>query len=163
MSTLTAEKDLDQLTLTFVAEFDATPERVWRIWADPRQLERWWGPPTWPATFPQHELVVGSESAYYMTGPEGERAHGWWEITSVDEPNRLTYDDGFADADGTHSEGMGVVHALVTLEERPGGGTRMTVENRFDSLEDLEQQLAMGMEEGMGQAMTQIDAILAES
>jgi hypothetical protein len=32
--------------LVLVAEFDAPIERVWQLWADPRQLERWWGPPT---------------------------------------------------------------------------------------------------------------------
>jgi uncharacterized protein YndB with AHSA1/START domain len=160
MSTLTAEKDLDQLTLTFVAEFDAPPSRVWEIWEDPRQLERWWGPPTWPATFSRHELSPGSESAYFMTGPDGERAHGWWEITAVRAPESLSYDDGFADEHGARQEGMGVVHATVTLEAL-GTGTRMTIENRFDSLEQLEQLLAMGMEEGMGQAMGQIDALLA--
>lgn len=161
MSTLTAEKDLDQLTLTFVAEYAAPPARVWQIWEDPRQLERWWGPPTWPATFPKHELVTGSKSSYYMTGPDGERAHGWWEITSVDAPNGFTYDDGFADEQGARAEGTAVVHATVTLEDLDGG-TRMTINNRFDSVEDLEQLVTMGMEEGMGQAMTQIDAILAE-
>lgn len=161
MSTLTAEKDLDQLTLTFVAEYAAPPARVWQIWEDPRQLERWWGPPTWPATFPKHELVTGSESSYYMTGPDGERAHGWWEITSVDAPNGFTYDDGFADEHGARAGGTAVVHATVTLEDIDGG-TRMTINNRFDSVEDLEQLVAMGMEEGMGQAMTQIDAILGE-
>jgi len=160
MSTLTTEKDLDQLTLTFVAEFDAPPSRVWQIWEDPRQLERWWGPPTLPATFTRHDLSTGSESAYFMTGADGERAHGWWEITSVAAPDTFSYDDGFADEHGGHQEGLGVVHATVTLEA-VGSGTRMIIENRFESVEHLEELLAMGMEAGMAQAMTQIDDVLA--
>jgi uncharacterized protein YndB with AHSA1/START domain len=32
-------KDFDSLSLTLVAEFDAPIERVWQLWADPRQLE----------------------------------------------------------------------------------------------------------------------------
>src|SRR3712207_7455265 len=48
-------KDLEALTLTAESEFDATPERVWQLWADPRQLERWWGPPGYPATFDKHD------------------------------------------------------------------------------------------------------------
>ena len=38
-------KDLDALTLTIVADFAAPVERVWQLYADPRQLEQVWGPP----------------------------------------------------------------------------------------------------------------------
>ena len=48
MSVVSVEKDFDSLSLTLVADFDAPIERVWQLWADPRQLERWWGPPTPP-------------------------------------------------------------------------------------------------------------------
>ena len=43
MSVTAVRKDPDQLTMTVDAEFDASPERVWQLWSDPRQLERWWG------------------------------------------------------------------------------------------------------------------------
>jgi uncharacterized protein YndB with AHSA1/START domain len=43
------DKDLDAHTMTVHAEFDASASRVWPLYADPRQLERTWGPPTWPA------------------------------------------------------------------------------------------------------------------
>ena len=51
MTVTAVRKDPDTLTMTLDAEFEAPPERVWQLWADPRQLERWWGPPTYPATF----------------------------------------------------------------------------------------------------------------
>jgi len=89
------------LTLTIVADLAAPPERAWQVWVDPRQLERWWGPPTWPATFVQHDVVVDGRSSYYMTGPDGEKAHGWWRFLSVDEPRSLEFEDGFADDAGT--------------------------------------------------------------
>ncbi len=50
MTVTTVDTDLDARTLTLVAEFDAPVERVWELWADPRKLERWWGPPGYPAT-----------------------------------------------------------------------------------------------------------------
>jgi uncharacterized protein YndB with AHSA1/START domain len=82
MTVVSTQTDTEALTLTFVAEFDASVERVWQMWQDPRQLERWWGPPTWPATFDRHDFVQGGRSSYYMTGPEGEKARGWWVTTS---------------------------------------------------------------------------------
>ena len=47
-------KDAESLTMTINATFDAPVERVWQVWNDPRQLERWWGPPEYPATFERH-------------------------------------------------------------------------------------------------------------
>ncbi len=41
MTVVSTHKDAEALTLTFVAEFDAGVERVWQVWQDPRQLERW--------------------------------------------------------------------------------------------------------------------------
>ncbi len=78
MTVVSSVKDADVLRLTLVAEFNATPERVWDVWEDPRKLERWWGPPMYPATFTRHDFTVGGESRYYMTGPDGHMPHGWW-------------------------------------------------------------------------------------
>ena len=74
MTVLSTTPDTEARTLTVVAEFAAPPARVWQLWSDPRQLERWWGPPTWPATFVEHDLVPGGSARYVMTGPEGEQA-----------------------------------------------------------------------------------------
>jgi uncharacterized protein YndB with AHSA1/START domain len=161
MPVISSKKDLDALTLTFVAEFDAPIERVWQLWRDPRQLERWWGPPGWPATFDEQEFEVGRRASYYMTGPEGEKAHGWWEVTALDAPNRFEYDDGFADETGRPDEAAGTGHGVVTLES-VGDKTRMSVVSSFQSLEQLQQMMEMGMEDGMREAMGQIDALLAE-
>lgn len=161
MTVVSSHKDPQALTLTFVAEFNANVERVWQIWEDPRQLERWWGPPTWPATFDRHDFTEGGRSTYYMTGPEGEKAHGWWVTTSIQPPNRLEFDDGFADENGEPTGDLGATHGVVTLEQTDGK-TRMTAVTTFESLEQLEQMAAMGMEEGLTQALEQVDALLAE-
>ena len=100
MTVIETTRDTETLTLRIVAEFAAPPARVWQVWADPRQLERWWGPPTWPATFVQHEFAVGGRAHYFMTGPDGEKAHGWWRFTAIDEPQMLEFEDGFADDAG---------------------------------------------------------------
>ena len=161
MTVISSTKNPEALSFTLIAEFDAGVGRVWQIWEDPRQLERWWGPPTWPATFEKHEFTPGGEASYYMTGPDGEKARGWWRITAVQAPTHLEFDDGFADDDGAPVEAMGTTHATVTLEEI-GDRTRMTILSTFESEEQLNQMVEMGMEEGMKEAVGQIDALLAE-
>ncbi|GAB2615715.1 SRPBCC family protein [Pseudactinotalea suaedae] len=160
MPVLDTRLDTDDLTLTVVTEIDATPERAWQLWADHRQLEQWWGPPTWPATFHRHELEPGGESRYFMTGPDGSKGHGWFSIVETDAPNRLVFKDGFAGEDGepTDPEDYGTV--TVTIEPA-GERTRMSVQTRFRSAEQLKAMTEMGMAEGMTEAMGQIDALVA--
>lgn len=159
MTVISSHVDPEALTLTFIAEFDASVERIWQVWEDPRQLERWWGPPTWPATFARHDFVEGGRSTYYMTGPDGEKARGWWVTTLIQAPHRLEFDDGFSDENDEPVAEMGAVHGAVSIE-RDGDRTRMTTVTTFDALEQLEKIMAMGMEEGMRGAMGQIDDLL---
>lgn len=159
MTVISSHKDTEALSLTIVAEFDANVDRLWQVWEDPRQLERWWGPPTWPATFDSHDFVPGGKASYFMTGPEGEKSRGWWRFTAIEAPHRLEFDDGFADENGDPVAKMGTTHCVVTLEA-VDGRTRMTTVSTFESAEQLEQMIAMGMEEGIKAALGQIDGIL---
>lgn len=164
MTTLESTTDAENLTLTFAAEFDASPTRVWELWADPRQLERWWGPPTWPATFVEHSPVEGGSSKYFMTGPEGERSSGWWRFLEVAPPDSLAIEDGFADADGDPDQSMPTIRMNVAFEKVDGdrARTRMTIVNRYASAEQFEKLLEMGMREGMSLAIGQIEGILLD-
>ena len=159
MSVIRVDKDLDSLTLTVVAEFDVPPDRVWQLWADPRQLERWWGPPTHPATVERHELTTGGGVTYYMTGPDGERSHGWWRVTAADPPTSLEFTDGFADQDGKPVDELPTTTVRVRLSERDGG-TRMVVRSVFASREHMEQVVRMGAVEAFARALGQMDALL---
>ena len=152
-------KDPSALTMTVIADLDATVERAWQLIADPRQLERWWGPPEYPATVVEHDLTPGGRVTYYMTGPNGDTHHGFWRVTSVDPPRSLDVEDGFADAEGNPDPNMPTGTMRLSLEET-ATGTRLSVFSTFASPETMEQLLAMGQEEGMKAAMGQIDGIL---
>ncbi len=162
MTVTAVRKDPEALTMTLTAEFEASPARVWQLWADPRQLERWWGPPTYPATFTAQDLAPGSRVLYHMTGPSGDQPHGFWDVVEADPPRRLVFVDGFAHDDGTPDDDFPRNEGRVTIEPIGAGRTRMSIESRFPSVEAMEKALAMGMEEGLTQAVGQIDAILAE-
>ena len=161
MTVTNVRKDADRLTMTVTAEYDVTAERAWELWNDRQQLERWWGPPTYPATVVEHDLTLGGAVAYYMTGPEGDRPHGWWRVLEVEPPRLLVFEDGFADDEGRPITSMPTTAIRVELADLSGGGVTITIETTFASLEAMEQLIAMGMEEGMQQAMGQIDEVLA--
>jgi uncharacterized protein YndB with AHSA1/START domain len=160
MSIISVDKDFDGHSLTLIAEFDAPIERVWQLWADPRQLERWWGPPTYPSTVEKHDLAVGGEVAYFMTGPDGEKTYGWWRVTSVDAPRSLEFTDGFANADGTPNAETPPTTVQVQLAEQDGR-TRMELRFVFDSSEHMEQVERWGAFEVFPQSVGQMAALLA--
>lgn len=156
------ETDIENRTLTITAEFAAPVESVWAIYADPRQLERVWGPPTYPATFVAHSLTPGGRMHYFMTSPEGEKYPGWWQVTAVDEPHGFDFEDGFSSnaEDFAPAENMPASHNTYRFEDVEGA-TRATFTGVYASAEDLQKVLDMGMIEGSKQAMSQIDDLLA--
>ncbi len=160
MSVTEVRKDTTNLTMTIVSEWDSPIEKVWQLWADPRKLERWWGPPTYPATVIDHDLQCGGRIRHFMPGPGGDRHAGGWRVLSVDEPKRLDRQDGFADAGGA-PDALPTTMFTVTFEELAANCTAMTIESRFASSEAMAQLIEMGMDEGMRSAMGQIDAVLS--
>ncbi len=160
MPVIDVKHDPEALTLTITSHFTADPQRVWQLFADPRQLERWFGPPEFPATFTEHALRPGGRSSYYMTGPDGSRYGGWWVIDEVAAPDQFSYHDGFADLDGNPMPGEPVSRNVVRLGT-DGAGTTVVMTSTYDSSADLQKVLDMGVIEGASSAINQIDALLA--
>jgi uncharacterized protein YndB with AHSA1/START domain len=162
MTVVSVEKDFDSLSLTLIAEFDAAIELVWQLWADPRKLERWWGPPTFPATVEQHDLSAGGEVSYFMTGPDGQKSRGWWRVTSVDPPTSLEFTDGYANPDGSPNADTPTTDVQMRLTEYDGG-TRMRLRFVFESIEHMEQLERRGAFDVYPQSVGQMDAVLTTS
>jgi len=155
--------DPEALTMTVIADFAASAERVWDAYADPRQIERFWGPPEYPAQFTRHDFAVGGRSAYSMTGPEGDRHDGYWEWIAVTPQTSFEILDGFANADGSPNDDMPAMRMTVTFDATgTGTRTRTTMISYFTSLEALEQIVEMGAVEGARYAMGQMDVVLAD-
>jgi uncharacterized protein YndB with AHSA1/START domain len=152
--------DYDNLTVTLIAEFDSPIDQVWELWSDPRKLERWWGPPGYPATVEKHALAPGGEVSYFMTGPDGDQHWGRWRVTSVDPPTSLQFTDACADSDGTPLEDSPVSKISILLLERERG-TRMEMRVTLETREDMERIVDQGTVQGWGRAIGQMDGLLA--
>ncbi|MBM3906920.1 MAG: SRPBCC domain-containing protein [Gemmatimonadetes bacterium] len=153
--------DPQALTITIVADYTASLERLWEAYADPRQIERFWGPVEYPATFTQHDMAVGGYSHYYMTGPTGDRHDGWWHFLKIEPYRLIEIEDGFSHEDGSRNDGLPYMRMVFNFEATPTG-SRFTSVTYFPSLDAMEQLVQMGMMEGMRSAMSQIDGVLAD-
>ncbi|HEX3855584.1 MAG TPA: SRPBCC domain-containing protein [Polyangiaceae bacterium] len=149
-------RDIARLTLSVVGDFPVSQRRLWMAFADPRQLERFWGPPTAPATFTLYDLRVGGRAEYFLTLPDGGKWRGSWKFTAV---NPISY---FAARDGEdNAEDPNIPASMKFSFETTPTGSRMTSVTWFQSVEAMEHS-AVGMEEGLRAAMPQLDVVLAE-
>jgi uncharacterized protein YndB with AHSA1/START domain len=159
MTITSVDTDYDSLTVTLIADFGSPIDQVWELWSDPRKLERWWGPPGYPATVEKHALTPGGEVTYFLTSPEGDQHRGMWRVTSVDPPTSLQFTDAFADSDGAPVEDAPVSEISVRLSEHEGG-TRMEIRMRFETREDMERIVDMGTVEALKQGVIQMEGLL---
>jgi uncharacterized protein YndB with AHSA1/START domain len=163
MAVTDIRQDHENHVLAFSSTWAASVADLWQLWADPRRLERWWGPPTYPATFTEHDLRPDGRASYFMTGPDGQQYHGWWHVTDVVPGECIVIRDGFADDQGRPNDELPVSTMTVTFAPAGDRSTDMSLETQFASHEAMEQTVAMGVVEGMTAAMGQIDDILAGS
>lgn len=153
--------DADALTVTVVGDYPVPVERLWEAWSDPRQIERFWGPETWPATFTRHDMAAGGRSQYYMTGPDGSRSHGWWRFVALEEGRLIEVEDGFSHADGRPNDNMPSMRMVITFEPT-ADGSRFRNVTYFPSVEAMEELVKMGMMEGLRSALGQMDGVLTD-
>lgn len=154
-------KDPAALTMTVIADFPVPVRRLWDAYLDPRQLERFWGPPTYPARFARHDATAGGLSSYAMTGPGGDVSRGYWQWISVEPLKSFEVLDGFAGPDGAPNAEMPSMRMVFEFETT-AAGSRVTTTTTFGSAEELAVVLDMGMEEGLTAAMGQMDQVLAD-
>jgi uncharacterized protein YndB with AHSA1/START domain len=161
MTVRSVDKNAETKTMVITAEFAATIDNVWQLWADPRLLERWWGPPDSPATFEQHDLRPGGTITYFVGGSDaGERFDGTWNVIEVEPPTRLVIEDAVVDDNGSPTDGNSMTRLEIDIEDA-GGTTRMILTTHFDSAEGMELEAA-GFAEGMTACMSRIEALLAD-
>src|SRR5687767_6192624 len=150
--------DTKGLTLTVIGDYPVPVERLWEAYADPRQLEQFWGPETWPATFTRHDMKVGGRSEYQMNGPDGATSRGWWRVLALEPERRMEVEDGFADENGRPNDKMPTMRMVFTFE-RTDTGSRVMILTKFTSVEAMEELVKMGMIDGLRSAMGQLDAV----
>ncbi|WP_420099963.1 SRPBCC family protein [Corynebacterium sp.] len=161
MPVRTVTKNTAESTIEVVADYPVSADRLWNAYADPSQLERFWGPPTYPATFARHDVAVGGRSNYVMTGPDGDRSAGYWHFTDVAAPSTFTVKDGFADDAGEPNTRAPEVTMTFRFEDA-GQGATMTMLTSFAGPREMDKMVDMGMAEGIEAALSQLDAVLAE-
>ena len=155
MPVTSVTKDPEALTLTVVADFNAPVRRLWDAYLDPRQIERFWSPASLPTVFVRHDGYAGGRSEWLMTTPDGNVVRLSWIWGAIDELKSFEALDG--DGPPIH----GPVRMVFTFEET-STGSRVSTTSYFDTPDNYQVAIDMDMAEGVTEAMSQMDAVLAD-
>jgi uncharacterized protein YndB with AHSA1/START domain len=119
--------------LKLVRRFPAKPERVFRAFADPKRLVKWWGPKG--VTIPVCEMDVrpGGRWLTTMRAPDGSDMIVSGVYREIDPPTRLVFTWAW------HQDGKRGHETVVTIALKPhGAGTELTLtQAAFESAQSL--------------------------
>lgn len=167
----TAEAADREFVITRV--FDASRERVWKAWTEPKRMARWWGPKAFTNPVCEMDVRVGGAFRIVMRGPDGADYPAKGFYREVVKPARLVMALDHSELpDAWHDKvnprrdktaGKPALEALtqVTLEERDGK-TKQTIRIHFDSAKVRAALLKIGMSHGWSQSLERLDALLAK-
>ena len=142
--------------------FDAPRELVWQMWTAAEHLQHWWGPEGWTLPVCEVDFRPGGTWFYCMQGPDGMRSCGKATYLEIDAPERIVYEDAFADADGNPLADMPVGHITLRFID-VGGKTAVNSTVRYPTKADRDKVIEMGMEVGIDQTFNRLEAYLAQN
>jgi len=150
---VTAEPGKQELFIT--REFDAPRELVFRAFTEPELFVRWIGPSKYTTRLETFEAVSGGKYRYFSVDDDGTEYgfSGTFHELSLD---RLIQTFEF---EGMPERGH-VALDCMTLEQLPGGRTRLTGQSVYRSVADRDGMLQSGMESGMSESFERLDQIL---
>lgn len=136
--------------------FPVPPAEVWRAWAEPELVRRWWGPIGFTCPLAKMDLRAGGTSLVAMRDPAGNDMYSTWAYTAVTPHESFEYVFNLADADGNKLDPVALgfppdfpVDARhdVRFTARAEGGTEMVMTEYGYTNDQLYELSKRGLEE----------------
>src|SRR5690606_1191335 len=107
--------------------FEAPRELVFRMWTEPKHLERWCCPTGFSIPFSEGDIREGGRFRTCMRSPQGEEHWLTGTYKEIKQPERIVFTHAWQDPQGNAQH-----ETLVTVElEDDGGKTRLTLHQAF--------------------------------
>lgn len=142
-------------------EFAAPLATVWAAWTQPELLDQWWAPKPYVAKTKSMDFTEGGRWIYCMVSPEGQEHWCRADYRQITAPTGYVALDAFCDEQGKINDDFPRTNWKTDFSES-GGNTFVSVELSYDTLEDLEKILSLGMQEGFTMALGNLDELLAK-
>ncbi|MCP3026474.1 SRPBCC domain-containing protein [Halobacillus sp. A5] len=146
--------------------FEAPRDLVFNMFSESKHVESWWGPKGWSTTNKKFEFKPGGTWHYCMRCVDeqqgdfyGYESWGMGVFQNISTPETIVYTDSFADEEGNIAESM--PESLVTLQFIDmGKETKLITRSQFETLENLETVMEMGVLEGVSSQFECLDDYL---
>ena len=150
-STLTLPSDRE---IVMHREFNAPARVVFDVWTKPEHVRKWYGVRQTTVTVCDIELRVGGSWRWVIVKPNGMEIAFSGVFLEIDPPHRLQRTEVF--------EAMPGAGCVVTQTfDETDGRTLHTMTMLFESKEHRDICLQSGMEKGVEECYSNIDALLA--
>ena len=152
---MTDQYVMTEHTIVIERELDAPRELVWRVWTDPDEVTKWWGPEgfTTPRETIESDLRPGGVARMVMVGPDGQEYPNDGQFTVVEPPARLGWRE-----DEVDSPMMQSVETTIEFVDLGGDRTKVVVTSRMVCADEL---VAMA-NAGWNSQFDRLERLLAE-
>lgn len=154
--------DKTTYTLKVKRTFDAPLMIVWKAWTDAAFLDLWWAPERYKSTTKHMEFKEGGHRHYRMQGPDNFEMWGITSYNSIQLHSNFSGHEYSADKDGKSSSELPMSDYIIHFIDEDTC-TLIDHHTSFNSLEDMEQSLEYGFEEGMLGAFDRLDGCLSQA
>ena len=142
------------LEIVFERVFDAPRDLVWKVMTDPERIPHWWGPHGYTTTVDEMDVRPGGRWRFVVHTTGGEDVAFKGEYLEVVPPERIVRTFTL-DVPGLDTKPG---REVMTLEDL-GGRTKLVEKSLFESAEELENQISVGM---VGGALEMYDRLADE-
>lgn len=151
--------DKENNTLTMRREFAASRQLVWDCYTKSELLDQWFAPKPFSTKTKSMDFTEGGHWHYAMVDPEQKEYWGYTEFVKINPIDEYISIDAFSDETGTINTDLPRASWEVTFEDA-GEHTFVHTIVTYETLEDLEQIIQMGMEPGMESTLERLDELL---
>ncbi len=139
--------------------FYAPLDLVWSAWTEADILDQWWAPKPWKAVTKSMDFREGGYWLYAMVSPEGEKHWSKMDYIKIIPHEFFSAFDGFCDENGNPNPAL-PRNKWENKFKDGGEETLVHILLTFDTLNDLEQIIAMGFKEGFTSGLENLDQYL---
>lgn len=147
-------------TVNVKREFAANLNMVWDAWTKPELLDQWWAPKPYRNKTQSMDFREGGMWLYYMISPENETHWCKNDYDKIQPLKSFSGLDAFCDANGKANMEFPRTYWTISFDEN-NDKTLVTINAKYDSLEDLEKIISMGFKEGFTMALGNLDDLLS--
>lgn len=150
----------DDQTVHVNREFDANLSLVWDAWTKPEILDQWWAPKPYVTKTKSMDFREGGTWLYAMISPENQAHWCKNDYQKIEHQKMFSGLDAFCNEEGVTSKAMPRTLWTNHFKENEGT-TTVSINAKYDTLEDLEKVIEMGFKEGFTMALSNLDEYLA--